>query len=43
MPVYYLKGTKQRREVLITWKKITSPSCTTEVGDIFKEKYILNT
>lgn len=28
---------------MVTWKKITSSTCTTEVGDIFKEKYVLNT
>ena len=38
-----LKGTKQGYEVSITLEKVTWPTCTTQVGNIFKEKYILNT
>ena len=41
MPTYLLfKGTKDK--ISITWKKITSPTYATEIGDIFKEKYVLN-
>lgn len=35
------KDTKQRYEVLITWKKITSPTCTTEVRDLLKKNIYL--
>lgn len=40
--MYYLNVLNEG-EVTITWKKITSPTYTTKVGYMFKEKYILNT